>query len=75
MKKTKKTKATNTNTNKNKNNIHININSHNKRRARKSTNPRPPTTIFVSTPHVPYVPQDSSMQNLSKSKSPRIKVF
>lgn len=64
MKKTKKTKAINTNKNKNKNNIHININSHNKRRGTTRKTASPPTTIFVSTPHVPYVPQDSSMQHL-----------
>ena len=63
-KKVKKVKVT-TNKNKNKNQINININSHNKRKS----SPRAPkqpnnTSIVVSTPHVPYIPQDNGLQHI-----------
>ena len=53
------------NKNKNKNQINININSHNKRRAvsRPSSN-QGHSSVFVSTPHQPYLPQDQSIHHL-----------
>ena len=62
IKKAKKPKVVN----KNKNQINIVINSHNKkktsnpRRQPQSSNP----SIFVSSPGVPYLPQDSSVHHL-----------
>ena len=54
------------NKNKNKNQIHITINSHNKRKV--SPRPSQPhqghSSIFVSTPHQPYLPQDQSIHHL-----------
>lgn len=62
-KKVKKVKVT-TNRNKNKNQINININSNNKRR--RAPTPKQPnnTSIIVSTPHVPYIPQDNGLNNI-----------
>ena len=63
-KKVKKVKVT-TNKNKNKNQINININSHNKRRNAPRVPKQPNnTSIIVSTPHVPYIPQDNGLQHI-----------
>ena len=53
--------------NKNKNQIHITINSHNKRRVTSRPSQQPPqghSSIFVSTPNQPYMPQNDSLFHL-----------
>ena len=64
-KKPKKEKVlTNLNKNKNKNQINIHINSHNKRKGPRQSQQRTPSTVFLSTPNMPYLPQDSSIHHL-----------
>ena len=64
-KKDKKVQITNKNKNKNKNNIHITINSNNKRKVSpRQSQPSHNSSIFVSTPHQLYLPQDQSIHHL-----------
>ena len=60
----KKVKAT-TNKNKNKNQINININSNNKRVRRRPAQQQPNnTSVILTTPHVPYIQQDSGLNHI-----------